>query len=98
MADAIRKVLRKALQSLELPTSGAFDPSSPDAHTRRADEHVVWGLTGLRSVLSLSPMSPSSAHLACQEGRKSLLTACFTGLTWPHDMGSGSLSACALVL
>ena len=44
MTDAIRKVLRKALQSLELPTQ--TDPNSPDAHRRRADEHVVWGLVG----------------------------------------------------
>ncbi|CAJ1449146.1 unnamed protein product [Effrenium voratum] len=37
MATAIRRVLRKALQSLELPT----EPGSPEAHRRRADEHVV---------------------------------------------------------
>ncbi|CAJ1424033.1 unnamed protein product [Effrenium voratum] len=37
MATAIRKVLRKALQSLELQT----EPGSPEAHRRRADEHVI---------------------------------------------------------
>ena len=39
MTDAIRKVLRKALQTLELRT--VPDLSSPDAHKRRADEHVA---------------------------------------------------------
>ncbi|CAJ1402176.1 unnamed protein product [Effrenium voratum] len=39
MATAIRKVLRKALHSLELPLTS--EPGSPEAHRRRADEHVV---------------------------------------------------------
>ena len=42
MTDAIRRVLRKALQTLELRTAG--DLSSPDAHKRRADEHVAQDL------------------------------------------------------
>jgi len=62
MADAIRKVLRKALQSLELPTSGAFDPSSPDAHTRRADEHVV------TIVLERGVQSIAAVHAVLLEG------------------------------
>ena len=39
MAEAIRKVLRKALLSLELPLES--DESVPAAHKRRADEHVA---------------------------------------------------------
>eukprot|EP00439_Symbiodinium_sp_Y106_P082882 s1547_g22.t1 len=39
MADAIRKVLRKALLALDLPTES--DSEAPDAHKRRADEHIV---------------------------------------------------------
>ena len=42
MADAIRKVLRKALLSLELPTEA--DGTVPEAHRRRADEHVAGNL------------------------------------------------------
>ena len=38
MASSIRKVLRKALASLDLPSSSN---ETPDAHQRRADEHVV---------------------------------------------------------
>ena len=39
MADAVRKVLRKALLTLDLPTES--DPEAPDAHKRRADEHIA---------------------------------------------------------
>ena len=39
MADAIRKVLRKALLALDLPTES--DSEAPDAHKRRADEHIA---------------------------------------------------------
>ena len=40
MASSIRKVLRKALASLDLPSSSETG-QTPDAHQRRADEHVV---------------------------------------------------------
>ena len=39
MADAVRKVLRKALLTLDLPTES--DSEAPDAHKRRADEHIA---------------------------------------------------------
>ena len=38
MANAVRKVLRKALASLDLPSTSS---DVPEAHQRRADEHVV---------------------------------------------------------
>ena len=39
MADAIRKVLRRAFLRLELPMEA--DETVPEVHGRRADEHVA---------------------------------------------------------
>ena len=65
MADAIRKVLRKALLSLELPTEA--DGTVPEAHRRRADEHVAGTL-----MFRPEDLSSRVQRASCGQGKRHL--------------------------
>jgi len=54
MANSIRKVLRKALTSLDIP-SASGEALAPEAHQRRSDEHVVTIVLdrGVRSIAAV---------------------------------------------
>ena len=71
MASSIRKVLRKALASLDLPSSSN---ETPDAHQRRADEHVVTIVLdrGVKSIAAVHAVMLESQWKSFEVGWKSL--------------------------
>ena len=81
MADAIRKVLRKALLSLELLTEE--DGTVPEAHRRRADEHVAGTLMSRPEDLSSRVQCAS-----CGQGQAGAL--CSASGTFGHWLRSQS--------